>query len=100
VLVKKVRENKELYSKKLEEYRGERKKRILKKVNELRLALWTQDDLSKIPRSLIKPSNHHPFKRAEIDGDLRLYWWIEKDTLVLHDICTHKEAKSYGDVHK
>ncbi|MBU1024301.1 hypothetical protein KKB99_08480, partial [bacterium] len=71
------------------------------KVKELQFALLSVDNLSNIPRSLIKPSNYPPFKRADIEGDLRLYWWIDKDgILVLHDICTHKEAKGYGDVHK
>ena len=83
------------------QYEGERKKRILNKVVELQLALLKVDNLANMPKSMIRPSNCHPFRRAEIDGDLRLYWWIDNErTLVLHDICNHKEAKDYGDAHK
>lgn len=96
-----IRENKERFSKRIKKYKGERKKRIVRTTEKLLSSLQQVTYLSEMPHSQNRQSNTQPFRRAHIDGDLRLYWWLDADRIiVLHDICNHKDAKEYKDVHK
>jgi len=52
-----------------------------------------------IPQPLNRPSNTKPFRRSQVDRDIRIYWWIDENrVLVFHDICNHKQAREYLDV--
>ncbi|MCX6647362.1 MAG: hypothetical protein NTY09_13540, partial [bacterium] len=55
---------------------------------------------NELPQPLNKPSNTKPFRRAEVTGDLRIYWHVEKEIMIFHDISDHKQAKTYKDSHK
>lgn len=89
------------YLKERDKLKGEREKRV--KNTEIKIArvLVQASSTLDIPEPLNKPSNCKPFRRARIDDDLRLYWWIDEGILVFHDIVDHKQAKrKYKDVHK
>ena len=72
----------------------QRQKRTDQTMEYLQRSYLSANSPADLPRSINKPSNFPQFRRAEIDGDLRLYWWIDNnDVMVFQDICNHKEAK-------
>ena len=74
---------------------------IRRKMGELGNALLSVDSIPQLPNNMRRPSNYPDHFRAEVDDDLRLYWTIkDRKILVFTDVCNHKEAKKYGDVHK
>lgn len=81
---------------------GQRQKQTDQTMEYVQRSYLSANTPADLPRSINKPSNFPRFRRAEIDRDLRLYWWIDNDdVLVFQDICNHKEAKKkYKDVHK
>jgi len=78
----------------------ERQKRTDATRGKVALAFMKAASPADLPQPLNRPSNTKPFRRAEIDGDLRLYWWVDGEILVFHDICDHKQASNYSDAHK
>jgi hypothetical protein len=74
--------------------------RIENAMKKLQLAFLQASTPNELPQPLNKASNTKPFRRAEVTGDLRIYWHVEKEIMIFHDICDHKQAKAYKDVHK
>ena len=90
----------DVYSEEKDKLKGERRKRT--EATEVKIAkAWSQASSSMdMPESLNKPSNCHPFRRAKVDDDLRIYWRVNEGVLISHDLVDHKKAKKvYGDVH-
>ena len=95
-----VRENQNLFTVKMAKLDGEAKERAKKTIEKILLSLIQVDTLADMPYSLSRPSNTPIFRRANIDKELRLYWRLDEDrNVIFHDICSHKEAKNYKDVH-
>jgi hypothetical protein len=78
----------------------DRKERTEATMRKVALAFLQAASPADLPQPLNRPSNTKPFRRAQIDGDLRLYWWVDGETLVFHDICDHRQASGYSDTHK
>jgi hypothetical protein len=97
--IKSVRES-DSFTKKFNEYDPTKQAEINRAKHKLAWAITQAENPAKLPQTLNKPSKTKPFRRAKIDKNLRLYWWIDGQILVLHDICNHPQAKAYGDVHK
>ena len=92
----------ETFKKKLAaEKNGELKAAVIRKSEELTKAIIQVSNITDLPYSLKRASNMHPFRRADVNRDYRIYWWIEeRTTLIYEDYCDHKEAeKKYGDAH-
>ena len=90
----------DVFEKKYNRLSKERQQRTDAAMKKVSIAFQSAASPADMPQSLNKPSNSKPFRRAEIDGDLRLYWWIDNKILVFHDICDHTQASDYSDTHK
>ena len=89
----------ERYSQAKAKPRGERLRRVEETETKIAKAWLQASSPAGMPQPLDKPSNTRPFRRARIDDDLRLYWWIDAEILVFHDIAEHGRASKYRDVH-
>lgn len=90
------------YEKEKKKLKGERAKRTENTERKIAIAWKQASNPLGVPEPLSKPSHTKPFRRARIDNDLRLYWWVDENhVLVFHDIVDHKKAKRvYRDVSK